>query len=414
MNYYDYKGIQNGKYAQGEIEAINKDEAAYKLRGQKIIITSLEKSKKKSSEKEEIKTDKTKSQGKLNAKVPPKEILIMTNGLATMVEAGLPVLDALAMAKEQTNHKKLLPIVEAIYKDVESGNPLSTAFEKYERNFDSVYINMIKAGEASGKLDQFLNRLVLVLEKREKIKSSIKSALMYPSILFTAAVGVMILMLVKVVPVFTKMYDNMGVDLPGPTQVILNLSNFIRGTGGLITLILIILLFLINKFLMKSNYNYRKLIHGLFLRMPIFGNLLLKSILARKALIMGNLASAGVNLLENIDIASTVTDNIVIRESIENIKRGVFSGTDLSTLYKEEKIFPLTFSQLVKVGEKTGNIEKIYSSIAKYYEEDFDTAVARMSRMIEPIMIVFMGIVIGGMLIALYSPIFNVGELVGT
>ena len=148
--------------------------------------------------------------------------------------------------------------------------------------------------------------------------------------------------------------------------------------------------------------------------MPIFGNLLLKSILARKALIMGNLASAGVNLLENIDIASTVTDNIVIRESIENIKRGVFSGTDLSTLYKAEKIFPLTFSQLVKVGEKTGNIEKIYSSIAKYYEEDFDTAVARMSSMIEPIMIVFMGIVIGGMLIALYSPIFNVGELVGT
>ena len=184
MNYYDYKGIQNGKYAQGEIEAINKDEAAYKLRGQKIIITSLEKSKKKSSDKEEIKTDKTKTQGKLNAKVPPKEILIMTNGLATMVEAGLPVLDALAMAKEQTNHKKLLPIVEAVYKDVESGNPLSTAFEKYERNFDSVYINMIKAGEASGKLDQFLNRLVLVLEKREKIKSSIKGALFYPIILF--------------------------------------------------------------------------------------------------------------------------------------------------------------------------------------------------------------------------------------
>ena len=400
MDVYDYKGIKGGKYAQGEIEAVNKDEAAYKLRGQKVIITSLEKSTIKSTKENKIEKKKSTS---LGGKVPPKEILIMTKALATMVKAGLPVLDAIGMAREQVNNKKLLPIINQIYNDVESGQPLSEAFSKYERNFDSVYINMIKAGEASGKLDNFLNKLVEVLEKREKIKSSIKGALFYPIILFAISISVMVLMLVKVVPIFVDMYANMGVDLPGPTKMILATSSFVRGSGGLITLIFLILFSIIHKFTMKNNYNYRKFIHRITLKLPLFGNLILKSILARKALIMGNLASAGVNLLENIDIASTVTDNVIIRESMENIKRGVFSGTELSTLYKAEKVFPLTFSQLVKVGEKTGNIEEIYTSIAGYYEDDFDNAVSALSKTIEPIMIVFMGVIIGVLLLEFFQ-----------
>ncbi len=409
MDVYDYKGIKEGKYAQGEIEAINKDEAAFKLRGQKLIITSLEKSKEKST-KEKIVEKKSKSVG---GKAPPREILIMTKALATMIKAGLPVLEAIGMAKEQVNNKKLAPIMEEIYKSVESGQPLSESFEKYERNFDSVYINMVKAGEASGKLDGFLVKLVEVLEKREKIKSSIKGALFYPIILFTIAMSVMILMLVKVVPIFVEMYGNMNVELPGSTKMILGASEFVRGKGGLFTLIIMISLYSLHKFTMRKNYNYRKFFHRFFLKMPLFGNLILKSILARKALIMGNLASAGVNLLENIDIASTVTENVIIREAMENIKRGVFSGTDLSTLYRKETIFPLTFAQLVKVGEKTGNIEEIYSSIATYYEDEFDNAVAALSKTIEPIMIVFMGVIIGVLLLALYSPIFNVGSIIG-
>ena len=410
MDVYDYKGIKEGKYAQGEIEAINKDEAAYKLRGQKLIITSLEKSKTKSTKKKIIEKKKSTN---LGGKVPPRDILIMTKALATMIKAGLPVLEAIGMAKEQVNNKKLVPIMEEIYKNVESGQPLSESFEKYERNFDSVYINMVKAGEASGKLDGFLVRLVEVLEKREKIKSSIKGALFYPIILFTIAMSVMILMLVKVVPIFVEMYANMNVELPGSTKMILGASEFVRGKGGLFTLIIMISLYSLHKFTMRKNYNYRKFFHRFFLKMPLFGNLILKSILARKALIMGNLASAGVNLLENIDIASTVTDNVIIRESMENIKRGVFSGTDLSTLYRKETIFPLTFAQLVKVGEKTGNIEEIYSSIATYYEDEFDNAVSALSKTIEPIMIVFMGVIIGVLLLALYSPIFNVGSIIG-
>ena len=409
MDVYDYKGIKGGKYTNGEIDAINKDEAAYKLRGQKIIITGLEKSKTKSTKTLPEKKINTKTTGK----VPPKEILIMTKSLATMVKAGLPVLDAIGMSKEQAKHKKLIPITNEIYKDVESGQPLSEAFGKYGKNFDSVYINMLKAGEASGKLDTFLNKLVLVLEKREKIKSSIKGALFYPAILFTISISVMVLMLVKVVPIFASMYENMGVELPGATKTILSVSAFIKGPGGLFTLISIVLIALTHKFLMKKNYNYRKFFHRFFLKMPLFGNLILKSILARKALIMGNLASAGVNLLENIDIATTVTDNVIIQEAMENIKRGVFSGTELSKLYQSEKIFPLTFSQLIKVGEKTGNIEEIYTSIATYYEEEFDNAVAALSKTIEPIMIVFMGVIIGALLLALYSPIFNIGAIIG-
>ena len=239
MDVYDYKGIKEGKYAQGEIEAINKDEAAFKLRGQKLIITSLEKSKTKFT-KEKVVKKESKSIG---GKVPPKDILIMSKALATMIKAGLPVLEAIGMAKEQVNNKKLAPIMEEVYRNVESGQPLSEAFAKYERNFDSVYINMIKAGEASGKLDSFLVKLVEVLEKREKIKSAIKGALFYPIILFTIAMSVMILMLVKVVPIFVEMYSSMNVDLPGATKMILGASEFVRGKGGLFTLIIMISLY---------------------------------------------------------------------------------------------------------------------------------------------------------------------------
>ena len=173
----------------------------------------------------------------LGGKAPPRDILIMTKALATMIKAGLPVLEAIGMAKEQVANKKLVPIMEEIYKNVESGQPLSESFEKYERNFDSVYINMIKAGEASGKLDSFLVKLVEVLEKREKIKSAIKGALFYPIILFSIAMSVMILMLVKVVPIFVEMYANMNVELPGATKMILGASEFVRGKGGMLSLI---------------------------------------------------------------------------------------------------------------------------------------------------------------------------------
>ena len=274
-------------------------------------------------------------------------------------------------------------------------------------------MNLIKAGEASGKLDIFLERIVLSLEKREKIKSQIKSALFYPGVLFSTAVLVTIFMLIKVVPVFVKMYEGMGVEIPGPTAAIMSASAFVSSfSGGGLTLIFIVSFIFGFRYLIKTNYNVRKAWHSFIFKIPLFGNLIRKSILARVSLVMGNLNQAGVDILESLDIAKSVTTNTIVTEAIENIKKGVFSGESLTVLFSKEKIFPPTFSQLISVGEQTGSLDSMFASVAKYYEEEFDTAVSNLSSLIEPIMIVFMGITIGGLMIALYSPIFNVGAII--
>tara|TARA_B100000424_G_scaffold265435_1_gene255055 strand:- start:423 stop:1349 length:927 start_codon:yes stop_codon:yes gene_type:complete len=304
-------------------------------------------------------------------------------------------------------------VIEKIKKDLEAGNALSKCFENHPKVFDIVTVNLIKAGEASGKLDIFLERIVLSLEKREKIKSQIKSALFYPGVLFSTAVLVTIFMLIKVVPVFVKMYEGMGVEIPGPTAAIMSASAFMRSfSGGGLTLIFIVFFIFGFRYLIKTNYNVRKAWHSFVFKIPLFGNLIRKSILARVSLVMGNLNQAGVDILESLDIAKSVTTNTIVIEAIENIKKGVFSGESLTVLFSKEKIFPPTFSQLISVGEQTGSLDSMFASVAKYYEEEFDTAVSNLSSLIEPIMIVFMGVTIGGLMIALYSPIFNVGAII--
>ena len=407
---YTYKGISAGKYVEGTIEAINQDEASFKLKEQKIIITKLIRTKKKAAEKK-------KSAGGgfslFKKKITPGDVVIFSKQFATMVKAGLPILNVLSMLRDQLEHPELKIIVEDIRKNLEGGLTLSKCFEKYPKIFDNVYINLIKAGEASGKLDVFLMKLVDSLEKREKVKKKIKSALTYPVVMFVVAITVMVFMLVKVVPIFAEMYEGMGVALPTPTAVIMNASNFMRGTGGLMVAIISITAFIIFKYTTTKIPAIRYKWHGRVLKMPVFGDMILKSLIARISLIMGNLSSAGVNLLESIEIAKQVSNNDVVTQALENVKKGVFSGDTLTKLFLKEPTFPPTFSQLISVGEQTGNLDEMFTSVSNYFEEEFDTAVDNMSSLIEPIMIVFMGTMIGGLMIAMYSPIFNVGAIIG-
>ena len=407
---YTYKGISAGKYVEGTIEAMNQDEASFKLKEQKIIITKLIRTKKKAAEKK-------KSAGGgfslFKKKIKPEDVVIFSKQFATMVKAGLPILNVLSMLRDQLEHPELKIIVEDIRKNLEGGVTLSKCFEKYPKIFDNVYINLIKAGEASGKLDVFLMKLVDSLEKREKVKKKIKSALTYPVVMFVVAITVMVFMLIKVVPIFAEMYEGMGVALPTPTAVIMNASNFMRGTGGLMLAIISITGFVIFKYLTTKIPAIRYKWHGRVLKMPVFGDMILKSLIARISLIMGNLSSAGVNLLESIEIAKQVSNNDVVTQALENVKKGVFSGDTLTKLFLKEPTFPPTFSQLISVGEQTGNLDEMFTSVANYFEEEFDTAVDNMSSLIEPIMIVFMGTMIGGLMIAMYSPIFNVGAIIG-
>ena len=407
---YTYKWISAGKYVEGTIEAISQEEANFKLKEQKIIITNIVRTKKKAAEKKKKEGGGFKL---FKQKIKPQDVVIFSKQFATMVKAGLPILNVLGMLRDQMEHAELKKIVEEIRKNLEGGLTLSKCFEKYPDIFDNVYINLIKAGEASGKLDVFLMKLVESLEKREKVKKKIKSALTYPVVMFVVAITVMVFMLIKVVPIFAEMYEGMGVALPTPTAVIMTASNFMRGTGGLVLFIVSTVGFIIFKYLTTKIPAIRYKWHGRVLKMPVFGDMILKSLIARISLIMGNLSSAGVNLLESIEIAKQVSNNDVVTQALENVKKGVFSGDTLTKLFLKEPTFPPTFSQLISVGEQTGNLDEMFTSVSNYFEEEFDTAVDNMSSLIEPIMIVFMGVMIGGLMIAMYSPIFNVGSIIG-
>ena len=413
MDTFTYKGIADGKYVEGNIEALNSDEASHKLKEQKIIITNLIRAAK--GKKKEEKGPKKKSSfalfGKKKAKV--EDVLIFSKQFATMVKAGLPILEVLGMLRDQLENPGIKEVIEDIRRSLEGGVTLSKCFEKYPQYFDNVYCNLIKAGEASGKLDVFLLKIVESLEKKEKIKKKIKGALMYPGIMFTVAITVSAFMLVKVVPVFAKMYDGMGIELPKATATIMTMSDFLRGTGGMVLLLGSIVGFIVFRYLTTKNAAIRYRWHKQILKLPVFGDMILKSLLARISLIMGNLSSAGVNLLESLEIAKSVSNNVVVTEALENVKKGVFSGDTLTKLFLKEPMFPPTFSQLISVGEQTGQLDEMFGSVAMYYEEEFDTSVENMSSLIEPIMIVFMGIMIGGLMIAMYSPIFNVGAIIG-
>ena len=408
--HFTYKGISAGKYVEGNIEAINQEEASFKLKEQKIIITNLVRTKKKAAEK-----PKKKGGGFSFGKkaVKPQDVVIFSKQFATMVKAGLPILNVLAMIRDQIEHPTVKEIVEDIRKNLEGGVTLSKCFEKHPKVFDNIYINLIKAGEASGKLDLFLLKLVESLEKREKVKKKIKGALTYPIVMFSVAITVMVFMLIKVVPVFAEMYSGMGVPLPTPTAVIMTASNFMRGSGGLTLFIVVIVGFILFKYLTSKVPAIRYRWHARVLKLPVFGDMILKSLISRIALIMGNLSSAGVNLLESIEIAKQVSNNDVVTQALENVKKGVFSGDTLTKLFLREPVFPPTFSQLISVGEQTGSLDEMFESVANYYEEEFDTSVEAMSSLIEPIMIVFMGSMIGGLMIAMYAPIFNVGAIMG-
>jgi type IV pilus assembly protein PilC len=407
---YNYKGIQHNKYTEGKISAINEDEAAYKLKEQKIIITFLE----KFSGNEEVKEKKVslKKTTKAPKKVPIHEVIVFTKKLETMVRAGLPILETIAMLEKQTEHQGLKWIIGDIHKLVESGTSLSESFAEHGQVFNNVYINLLRAGEQSGKVDLFLQKLVVGMEKDEKIRSSIKGAMTYPIILFIVAMAVIALMMIFVVPVFQEMFAGSAGGLPATTQIVVDISEFIRDPvrGGLFA-VTVVGIFMISSILIKKNYKIRRSWHGILLKLPLIGNLIRKSSLAKIAMIQGNLTAAGVPVLEALDISATSNDNIVIQEAMIEVKRGVFSGDPLSQLFeKNPAIFPTTFTAMVSVGERTGNMEEMFESISLYFEEEVDDAVTQLTSMLEPIMIVFMGITIGFILVAMYTPMFQMGE----
>ena len=271
----------------------------------------------------------------------------------------------------------------------------------------------VEAGEISGKLDVFLDRLVEMLEKQQKIKAGIKSALFYPITLVVITVAISYFMLTKVVPTFQEMYEGLGAELPGPTQAIVDASNWIQDGGNLASVIgVVISIWLTNKMLHRYLRPYRKLKSVIALRLPVVGDIIVKATVARMSLLMANLLAAGVSVIDTLEVSSTVSQNVKFLDAMTQIKQKIVTGAPLSTLFGNEAVFPIALSQLMAVGERTGNMDEMLTSIARYYEEEFTTVVDGLSTIIEPLMIVFVGLMIGVMVVALYLPIFSAGDAI--
>lgn len=407
MQKFKYSGKKRGKKVSGEIEAISLVQARSKLRSDGIRDTKVKilKEKKKGGA-----GDIQITWGPFGL-IPQKEILIFTKKVATMIRSGLPIVEAMVLVSEQTKNANLKTVVNKMTDRLNGGMALGAAFREHPRHFDNVYLNMVEAGELSGKLDTFLDRLVEMLEKQQKIKAGIKSAMFYPITLIAITLLISYGMLTKVVPTFQEMYEGLGAELPAPTQKIVDASNWIRD-GENITKVLIVVftVWAVNKALSKYVRPYVKLKSHIWLRLPLFGEIIMKSTVARMSLLMSNLLAAGVSVIDTLEVSRTVSKNLVFVDATGRIKDRITTGLEMSVLFREEKVFPLALSQLMAVGEKTGNMDEMLTSIAKYYEEEFDAVVEGLSAIIEPLMIVFVGAMIGVMVVALYLPIFSAGD----
>lgn len=408
MKKFTYKAKQRGKKVKGEIEGEGSIQVRQKLRGDGMREIDLKEiqPKKKSSLNIDI------TWGPFGS-IPAKEIMIFTKKIATMMRAGLPIVEAMILVAGQSSNANMKRVSTDIITKLNNGASLSQSFRHNSRHFDAVYLNMVEAGEISGKLDTFLDRLVEMLEKQQAIKAGIKSALFYPVTLVVITLSISYFMLTNVVPTFQEMYEGLGAELPGPTQAIVNASNWIQNGSNLGRVFgTVTVIFIVNNLLNRYVRSYRKIKSIIALRLPIVGDIIVKATVARMSLLMANLLAAGVSVIDTLEVSSTVSQNIQFLDAMTRIKQKITTGAPLSQLFGNEKVFPVALSQLMAVGERTGNMDEMLTSIAKYYEEEFTTVVDGLSTIIEPLMIVFVGAMIGIMVVALYLPIFSAGDAI--
>jgi type IV pilus assembly protein PilC len=400
---FKWKGLEKNNFAEGEIEAEEKDDAIYLLKEQGVTITTIEPIGKPPKKKKAPRKSSS-------AKISDKELLLFTKKLATMMKAGLAIVPALEMLKVQNENPSFAPIIDELLLQINAGVPLSQCLEKHPNLFDNVYVNLIKAGEASGNLDTFLDRITYALEKSIKIKKAIKSAMMYPIILLVVAFTVVGVMMVFVVPVFVDIFADAGIELPPATKIVMAASDFLRSWAAPIFFVSVYLGFKFLKKVLQSNEALMMKFDKYLMKAPVLGKLVSDSIMARMAMVLANLIAGGVNLVEALEIVKNSISNSKIQFSLEKVKREIFSGRPFSKSLRETSDFPETMCGFIEVGEETGKLNEMLGTVAVYYEEEFDDSVDAFSQLLEPIMIVFLGVVIGFILVAMYTPIFQMGS----
>jgi len=342
--------------------------------------------------------------------VAAKDLQIFTRQLATMIDAGLPLVQCLEILSAQTPNKVFARILGQIKSSVEQGSTFSDALRRHPKVFDDLYVNLVAAGEVGGILDTILNRLAVYIEKAVKLKAQVKSAMFYPIAILIVAIGVIAVMLVKVIPTFEDMYKDMGggAKLPAATRVVINMSHsfidkwylFVGGLVGFISFVVIT----------RRNDRGRELWDRLLLRLPVLGPTLRKIVVARFTRTLGTLLSSGVPILDALDICARTAGNRVVQAGILKARDKISEGHDMAGPLAESRVFPSMVVQMIGVGEQTGAMDQMLQKIADFYEEEVDAAVTAMTSLIEPIMMAFLGVVVGGLIIAMYLPIFNLAS----
>jgi len=394
MPVYQWKGRTAAKKEiSGELEAKDKKELISRLRDKKVVVTDA------TAKPKDIKLPA------MAKKVKIRDLAIFSRLFSTMVNAGLPIDQCLDILREQVANKTFGKIIGEVHQSVSGGSSMAEALTRHRKVFDNLYIHMVEAGEAGGVLALIFKRLASYLEKADALRRKVKGAMIYPLVIMTVAIGASVFLLLKVIPVFAKMFADMGATLPKPTQIVIGLSEFVQAylLYGIAMAIGLAILY----------KRYRKTDAGklttdrLFLKLPVIGNVMLKTAVARFTRTLGTLISSGVPILQGLEITAKTSGNMVIQRALLATKKSISEGKNISVPLAESGVFPNMVVQLISVGEQTGRLAEMLEKIADFYDEEVETAVQAMTSLIEPVVIVFMGVVIGGLLIAMYLPMFD-------
>jgi type IV pilus assembly protein PilC len=390
-----------GAIKKGEMEAPNEAAIRIHLRQQNITPTKIV------SKGKEFKINLPFFKKKVNQ----RSIAIFTRQLATMIDAGLPLVQSLEILSQQQESKAFKNIIREIREDVEGGSTFAGALKKHPVTFNELYTNLVVAGEEGGILDNILNRLANYIEKSEALRKKVKSALIYPATIIGVAVIVVMILMIFVIPVFETMFKSAGQTLPLPTLIVLTISKLIKKYVVILIPALILLFYMAKKY--YQTQNGRAVLDRLLLKLPVFGPLFKKIAVARFSRTLGTLVSSGVPILDGLTIVSRTAGNRTIEIAILNARTSIREGETIAEPLGRSGIFPPMVIQMISVGESTGALDSMLSKIADFYEEEVDMAVANLTSLLEPFLMIFLGVVIGGVVISMYLPIFNMASAVG-
>ena len=406
MAVFRWQGISpKGEVLTGEMEAPTRDAVLVRLRSQRIQPVPAKIKEKGRGLSKEL------SLPGFGESIKSRDIVVFTRQLATMIDAGLPIVQCLDVLSQQSPNKKLRNVIRDLKEQVESGSTFTDALRKHPKLFDDLYVNMCAAGEVGGILDNILNRLATYQEKAMRLISKIKGAMIYPVTIITVAVGVTAVLLIFVIPVFAELFGSFGQALPAPTQFVINLSNFTIAYAKYLAAILIAAAVFCRQ--MYKTEAGRLAFDNLFLQLPVFGDLIRKSSVARFTRTLSTLVTSGVPILDALAITARTSGNKVVERAILQTRVSISEGRTIAEPLQQSKVFPPMVCQMISVGETTGALDAMLSKIADFYEEEVDNAVANLTALMEPLVILFLGIIIGGLVISMYLPIFKLGSVIG-